>query len=369
MRPKIMPSHSISDTLRYNERKVTEKQAECILAVNFLKDIDRLTFDDKLQRFERRMQLNEDVVTNQHITLNFDPLDQLSNEKMRQIAQIYMKEIGFEHQPYIVYRHHDSGHPHCHVVTTHVQRNGEPIVMYNMGRNQSEKARQHIEAEFDLMTKEKKQELRRQSQKVGGVPMVMYGERSTARAVSDVLEYVVPTYKYTNLEELNAVLRLYNVEAYRGKENTKLHQNRGLLYRVLDEHGKYIGVPLKASFFDCKPTLARLEERFAHNLELKQQHRDHVQTYVRWHLFQEPNSLEELSDRLGREGIGMVCPLDKNNNIKSLAFVDFKNRCVFRAEELGEECSRRAVQEMIVREQTQTQELQHSQRQRHRLRL
>jgi len=141
MRPRIEPSESIVKSLMYNEQKVTIHQAECIFAGNFLKDIDQLTWDDKVLRFERRQQLNERVTTSQHISLNFDPADKLSNEKMQAIARTYMKELGFERQPYLVYRHYDAGHPHCHIVTTHIQANGDPIPQYKIGENQSEKAR------------------------------------------------------------------------------------------------------------------------------------------------------------------------------------------------------------------------------------
>ena len=106
-----MPSRSIKRSICYNENKVTQNQAECLYAANFLKDTDRLTIDDKLLRFERRQQLNERVTTSLHITLNFDPADTLPDEKMRRIATLYMEKIGFEKQPYLVYRHHDAGHP------------------------------------------------------------------------------------------------------------------------------------------------------------------------------------------------------------------------------------------------------------------
>jgi hypothetical protein len=363
-----MPSRSIVKTLRYNEEKLTEKKAECILAVNFLKDADKLTFEDKLHRLERRMQLNEDVITNPHITLNFDPLDQLSDKKMQEIAKVYMKEIGFEHQPYLVYRHHDSGHPHCHIVTTHVQRNGEPIVMYNMGRNQSEQARLRIETEFHLMTKEKKQQLRQQDQNLRGVPRVTYGQGSTTRGVSNVLGFAMEYYKYTSLEEFNAVLRLYNVEAYRGKEQTKLYQHRGLLYRVLDKDGKYIGVPLKASFFDSKPTLDRLEQKFAQNLELKQKEIQHIKTHIHWELYQKPESLKDFHNKLAGNGIAMVLR-NKQDLVHSLHFVHFSSGTILSEKDLDEHTNRQRIQEVIIREQTQTTEQTQRQVHRHRLRL
>jgi hypothetical protein len=222
MRPNIESSDSITRSLQYNEDKVSQNQAECILAGNFLKDVESLTYNDKAIRFERRQQLNESVTTSQHISLNFDPADILSNEKMQAIARTYMKEIGFERQPYLVYRHHDAGHPHCHIVTTHIQSNGDPIPQYKIGENQSEKARILIEKEFGLVSPENKRLTQQPSQTPDHILKVHYGERPTTRALSDTVRYIMEKYNCTNLGEFNAVLRLYNVEADPGKEGSRL---------------------------------------------------------------------------------------------------------------------------------------------------
>ena len=380
MRPKITPCKSLKHSLIYNEEKLTSKQASCILAENFLKDVHRLTLDDKLERFQRLSQLNERVTTSQHITLNFDPLDQLSDEQMQKIARSYMKELGFERQPYLVYRHFDAGHPHCHIVTSHIEANGDPKVLYNIGRNQSEKARLKIEKEFNLVTKEMKQQLRQEKEKIDGVQRVTYGQKSTAKAVSDVLEYVTENYKYATLKELNAVLKLYRVEAYRGKENSQLYQHRGLLYRVLDEHGNYIGVPLKASFFDCKPTLDNLEKRMQLNQSLKMNHINRLTSHISWELFENPNSgikpdnLEKFMDNLRREGITVVLKQDKEGNCSDAAYVDFHTKCIFDSKDLAPECNLQAIQQLIERDRTrrqqqesldESQELEHTHLHRH----
>jgi hypothetical protein len=369
MRPKIMPCKNIARSLRYNEEKVTQGKAECLTAANFLKDVSHLSFEDKLSCFKRRMELNERVSTNQHITLNFDPLDKLSNEQMQKIAKMYMKEIGFERQPYLVYRHHDAGHPHCHIVTTHVRRNGDPIEQFNIGRNQSEKARLHIEAEFHLVTTEMKKQFNQQKQKIDGIPRITYGKGSTARSMSQILEHVTENYKYTSLEELNAVLKLYNVEAYRGRENSQLYKNHGLLYRVLDEHGKYIGVPLKASFFDCKPTLNNLEKKFELHQSQKLKFGQHLTHEVQWQLLQNPYDLEDFKEALRREGIRVALHQDKEGKCKDVYYVDLDDKCVLNGHELGEQGNRDTIQKMIELQKTleeeQSQELSH----RHSLRL
>lgn len=359
MRPRILPSQSILKSLRYNEEKVTEKKAECILAANFLKDVEKLSFSDKQLRFERRQQLNERVTTSQHISLNFDPSDKLSNENMQEIANIYMRELGFERQPYLVYRHHDAGHPHCHIVSTHVQRNGDPIIQYKIGENQSEKARKFIELKFDLMTKEKKQQRREQAQKINGIQKVVYGQKTTTRAISDVVQYVTEQYKCTSLEELNVALRLYNVEAYRGKENTKLYQNRGLLYRILDEHGKYIGVPLKASFFDFKPTLDNLEKKFEVNrAHIREKDLTlHTEAPVMWHLFHHPNNLKKFTESLQADRVLMQLQHDRKGVLTRVNFINFKTKCVHRGEDLDEKCGIKAIQQLIEQDKARQEEL------------
>jgi hypothetical protein len=347
MRPKIMTSRSIARSLNYNEEKVRIGKAQCLTAANFLKDLSRLTQEDKLHCFQRRMDLNERVCTSQHITLNFDPGDKLSNDQMKKIAGQYMKDIGFERQPYLVYRHLDAGHPHCHIVTTHIRRDGSPIELFNIGRNQSEKARQQIEVEYGLVTAEMKKQVWEERQKIDGVQRIKYGEKSITQSISRVLEHVTENYKFTSLEELNTVLRLYNVEAYRGKEGSQLYQHRGLLYRVLDERGKYIGVPLKASFFECKPTLTNLEKKFELNQPLKQQSRQRVTTQVRWELFQSPNDLKRLAQRLTQEHIRMDLQLDKEGKCKEVTYIDFRNKAIFNGNELGDHCNRDAIQKVI----------------------
>jgi Relaxase/Mobilisation nuclease domain len=387
---KIMSSRSAGNAIMYNEEKLKEGRAECLDARNFLKEVSHLTVDDKIRCFERRLELNEKVTTIQHITLNFDPADNLPSDKMKEIAGKYMEEIGFGRQPYLVYRHNDAGHPHCHIVTTHVRSDGQPIPMYNIGKGLSEKARKHLESKYDLTTAEKKRELRTlpekpaQSQKPDRPHnqdrpqkqdrpqnlRIKYGEKSTAKAISDVLNHVVPNYKYTSLKELNTVLRQYNVEAYRGNPDSKLFNNRGLLYRVLDDRGKYVGVPVKASFFDSKPTLNNLQLKFVQNLTEKQQNTRRTLTNVQYQMVGSKDNLQNVIQNLSRDGISMVIDLHKDGSCKDVSYIDRITKCIFSGEELGARANREAIQKIMDRErlhpqQTPTQE----QHQRHSLRM
>ncbi|WP_431210915.1 relaxase/mobilization nuclease domain-containing protein [Puia sp. P3] len=373
MRPKIMTSRSITRSLIYNEQKITQGRAELLTAANFLKQAHHLSYAEKLHCFERRVQLNDRVKTSQHITLNFDPADRLTNEQMQTIAQRYMQEIGFGQQPYLVYRHHDAGHPHCHIVTTHIRSDGTPIELYNIGRNQSEEARLRIEEEFHLVTTEQKQTQRLQQRVISSLHghrdspnPIEYGKSGLTRQISDVLDYVTKEYKYTSLKEFNLVLHQFNLEAYRGKENTQLYESRGLLYRVLNEQGSYIGVPLKASFFDSQPTLDNLEKQFIQNLRLKQEHRDHVRVTIAWELSNKYRDLDYIIDQLRDENIRMVRRHDKDGHCTSVHYIHRATNCIYTGEELGPKCDHRLIQSVMERDRQE--QLEETQTQRHRLR-
>lgn len=69
---RINTGKSISKALNYNEQKVLQGKAECILASGFIKDIHQLNFYDKQHHFERLTSLNEKASVNTlHVSLNF----------------------------------------------------------------------------------------------------------------------------------------------------------------------------------------------------------------------------------------------------------------------------------------------------------
>src|SRR4051812_30019494 len=122
----INTGHSIRSIFNYNENKVRLGKAECIGEGNYPIDLADLTLDSKLKTLLKQLELNKNVTRNSvHISLNFDQSEkEFSNEKLMEIAQVYMDKIGFGSQPYLVYRHYDAGHPHIHIVSIKVKSDG-----------------------------------------------------------------------------------------------------------------------------------------------------------------------------------------------------------------------------------------------------
>lgn len=341
---RINCSKSISKALNYNEQKVQQGKAEMLSAEGFIRDAERLSFHDKMKQFNRHISLNENASTNTlHVSLNFDPSETITNEKLMGIAAAYMEGIGFGKQPYLVYRHHDSGHPHIHIVSTNIESNVNRVSMHNLGRNQSENARRKIEEDFGLVKADSKKLANEFKPEPLKAQRFRYGKLETKGSIANVLTVVLNQYKFSSLPELNAVLKLYNVSADRGCKDSRIFQKNGLLYRVLDDAGNKIGVPIKASAFYMKPTLANLEKIFVKNEMLKAPFKKRLQTTIGWVLVKGPTNMEVFIRELAKENISTVLRIGKGDVIYGITYVDHKSKTAFNGSDLGVALSAKAV--------------------------
>jgi len=343
----IKTGHSIHRIFNYNENKVREGVAECIGAGNYPIDPDKMSLSMKLNRFLKQMELNENVTRNSvHISLNFHPSEShLSKEKLVEIAQTYMGKIGFGNQPYLVYQHHDAGHPHIHLVSIKVRSDGSRIDMNNIGRNQSEQARKSIEKEFGLVNAEAQKKQEQYRLNPVSAAKVLYGKSQTKMAIQNVLEAVLSQYRYTSIPELNAVLKQYNVMAERGSENSRVYQHNGLLYRILDADGNPIGVPIKASLFYNNPNLKFLEEKFIDNEAKRIPHKARVKNAIDMFLTGKKATLQDLIKALEKQGIHVALRQSEKGLIYGITYVDHQTKCVFKGSVLGKQYSAKAIQE------------------------
>ncbi len=327
------------DALNYNEKKVQRGVAELIGDANFLLPSSKMNFYHKLEGFEQRNSLNERATTKTlHVSLNFDPSENLNNETLKSIADDYMLRIGFGEQPYLIYKHKDAGHPHIHILSITIRADGTRINTHNIGRNQSETARKAIEAKYKLVQAGGRKNLQQQSLAID-IEKLQYGKSETRRSIANVLLQVIPSWNYVSLPELNAVLKQYNVVADRGKEDGFIYSKKGLQYKVLDKDGNPIGVPIKASSLPVKPTLNHLQERFEKNKLSKEKLKALVKYKVDEALLTKPHSLQELIAQLSKHNIKTVLRQNADGRIYGITFVDTQHRAVFNGSDVGKEYS------------------------------
>lgn len=141
------------------------------------------------------------------------------------------------------------------------------------------------------------------------------------------------------------MLRLYNITADRGKEGGVIFKNRGLVYRVLDEKGNKIGVPIKASAIYNKPTLDYLEKRFKENEIAKQQYKKQLKTSIDWIMVKLPKSLFAFKQELEKEKVALVVRQNTQGIIYGLTYIDYRTKCVFNGSDIGKEYSAKGILE------------------------
>ncbi len=352
MRPRITLPTSLPRALNYHEKKVQKGTAELLHAHNFYKLADDLKFSDKKERFQELIDLNERAKTKLiHISLNFHPSEKerLSKEFYIDVADKYMEKIGFGNQPYLVYQHDDAGHPHVHVLAPLIREDGSRIATHNIAKNLSEPARKEIEKEFGLIPADKKnKEQERLKPELAISPQkVQAGKSEVQRSITNVLDHVINKYKYTSFNELNAVLKLYNVKADRGVEGGRIHNNKGLTYVVIDKDGKALTKPIKASALYNKPTLAFIEKKCEHNKPLRESYKQKLKTAIEWSFRSHPKSINELAKGLKREQIDLVIRRSVDGKVYGLTYIDHRYKTVFNGSDLGKEYAAKKILERL----------------------
>jgi len=295
-----------------------------------------MNFYQKLNGFEMLNNLNSRATTKTiHISLNFDPSEKLSNDKLIEVANVYMEKVGFGQQPFLVYNHEDAGHPHIHIISTTIKADGSRINTHNIGKNQSEKARKEIEQQYGLVKAERQQQLMKPGIKPVDALKAVYGKFETKRSISNVVGSVFSQYKFTSLPEFNAALKQFNVIADRGKEEGRIYKNRGLVYRILDSDGNKVGVPIKASSIGCKPILDNLEKKFIANEVAKEPLKQRAKNTIDECLQSSPSSIKNLVATLNQKNIYTVLRQNAEGRLYGITFVDNQNKVVFNGSDLG----------------------------------
>lgn len=112
------------------------------------------TPEEMAEQFELQTLLNDKVKnTVGHISLSFSPEDgdRLRNDDrlMVKIAYDYMERMGIRDTQFIIARHTDRKHPHCHIVFNRVDNNGKTISDKN-DRYRNEKVCKELTEKYGL---------------------------------------------------------------------------------------------------------------------------------------------------------------------------------------------------------------------------
>jgi hypothetical protein len=144
---------SFMGALGYNLKKMHHPDREVraeLLATNFI-SLDKSVIKkevDIVASLNPRLKKNT-----YHTSLNFAQGENVSNEKMLAVAREYMEQMGFDDNPYFIFRHHDSNHPHCHILALRTKFDGSTVSDSN-NYKRSEKIVRQLETKYGLQQAE-----------------------------------------------------------------------------------------------------------------------------------------------------------------------------------------------------------------------
>ena len=210
---------------------------------------------DMAQDFKDQTLLNPRLKNNVgHISLSFSSKDapRMTDALMTQIAKEYMQKMGITDTQYLLVRHLDQPHPHCHLVYNRVGNNGQTISDKNIKIRNAKVCRELTE-KYGLYLASGKDDVRRER---------LREPDKTKYEIYDAIKGSLP--KCKNWNELEGKLKEQGISV-RYKYCGSTDRKQGVLFSKN-------GFEFSGSKIDRAFNFTKLDNRFNH-IQQQTQHR------------------------------------------------------------------------------------------------
>lgn len=194
-----------------------------------------------------------------HAILAYYPGEEITDEKMIQIAKEYLEQLGFKNTQYAIVKHNDRKHPHVYVVANRVDNEGKTLKDNWLGLR-GKKVAQALTQKHELVQVQKKNLALTHLERMNEYEANRY---KIYRAILDHLP------KAKNLADLEQKLQRQGIETlYKYKGQTE--ELQGVSFRI----GKF---KYKGREIDRQFSIKNLEKAIGKNLVMKQGNRQSLQ--------------------------------------------------------------------------------------------
>ena len=332
---KISIGNSLYGALVYNGEKLNKEKGKLISSNKIYNDgsgsLDiRRAFEDFKTWIPANTRTERPMM---HISLNPHPDDKLTDAQFSQLADDYMKMMGFDKVPYIVFKHEDIDRFHLHIVALRVDTHGRCISDKN-NFYKNKKVCRELENKYGLKVA--------QREKVSpDTPITKIDPNGDIkRQVQNTVKLVGMRWQFQSIGEYNAILGLYNVrcEMTDGKVNGR--EYHGLVYFATDDNGNTIATPLKASRlgkFASRTAIEGKFERDTEKIDTKPTKRQVSEAMVA------ANGKDDFIAKLKEKDIDLVLRYNADGRLYGATFVDHNNHVALNGSRLGREFSANAL--------------------------
>lgn len=334
---KIGRSANLYGALAYNNLKVEKENGQILLVNKIIETANgQYSVAQLAQSFVTYLIANRQTEKHTiHISLNPDPKDTVSDDKFREMAEQYMREMGYGDQPFVVFKHTDIDRTHIHIVSVCVDEEGKKI-SDKFEKMRSMKLCRELEKQHGLIPATEKE--RNQNDKV--FRPVDYKAGDVKSQIASVVRHLPNYFKFQTLGEYNALLSLFKITIEKVEGELREKPQQGLLYIPLNEKNERAGHPFKASLFGKDAGLPALDLHFA---KCKTDLKDHpiqktLQSAVTIAL-QSTNDELSFKKQLGEQGINVVVRRNDACRIYGMTFIDHNSKTVWNGSRLSKELS------------------------------
>lgn len=202
---------SASNPLEYNEKKRKENVAEIIASHSL--PMGRPDLYEKIfSIIENNMRLNGNAkYKGFHMTISPGMNETLTDNQAYILTKRLLREQGLEEQPWVIYKHNDTGHTHYHIISTRVDDKGKIIPGY-FDRVKMQNTLKENEKKFGYVTGKDKNYTSDYQRTTKYNPHKGYTEHQIRTLVKEAM-----TYSFTNEQEFLDILRNLNIIAKKKK--------------------------------------------------------------------------------------------------------------------------------------------------------
>lgn len=332
---KISIGNSLYGALVYNGEKLNKEKGKLISSNKIYNDgsgsLDiRRAFEDFKRWIPAHTRTERPMM---HISLNPHPDDRLTDAQFSQLADDYMKMMGFVNVPFIVFKHEDIDRYHLHIVALRVDTDGRCISDKN-NFYKNKKVCRELEKKYGLKVAER--------EKVSpDTPITKVDPNGDIkRQVQNTVKLVGMRWQFQSIGEYNAILGLYNVrcEMTDGKVNGR--EYHGLVYFATDDNGNTIATPLKASRlgkFASRTAIEGKFERDKEKIDIKPTKRLVSDAMAA------ATGKDDFIAKLKEKNIDLVLRYNADGRLYGATFVDHNNHVALNGSRLGREFSANAL--------------------------
>lgn len=334
---KIGKGTNLYGALAYNIEKVENENGTVLHLNNMYENISgNYTITQLMRSFTMHLAANRNTEKPVlHISLNPDPNDLVNDESFCQLADNYMKEMGYGNQPYVIFKHTDIERAHIHIVSVCVDKQGKKI------NDSFEKVRsmavcRKLENAFGLLPAIDKEDKQLKSL----FNPLDFEKGNIKGQIGAVVKYLPNYYSFHNLGTYNALLSLFNISAEMVSASHNGQVKEGLVYFATNSDGDKVSNPFKSSLFGRYAGLEALRNHFsdAEDKMKESRARSSLQDTIIQAMHVTKNEFE-FKKYLIDKGINTVIRRNEKRRLYGITFIDHESRSVWNGSQLGKNLS------------------------------